>query len=51
LFAAFVVGTYKLVGKQIVTNAVNAALTAGYRLIGVLTFIFYDYLMFIIYYS
>lgn len=26
-------GTYQLVGKQIVANTVNAALTAGYRLI------------------
>ena len=30
----FVVGTYKLVGKETVSNAVDAALRAGYRLIG-----------------
>jgi len=29
-----VVGTHKIVGKQTVANTVDAALTAGYRLIG-----------------
>ena len=34
LFVIFIVGTYKLVGKQTVADALDAALTAGYHLIG-----------------
>jgi len=32
------VGTYKLVGKQTVADTVDAALAAGYRLIGMLKY-------------
>jgi len=38
LIVIVAVGTYKLVGKQAVTEAVDAALRAGYRLIGELKF-------------
>jgi len=40
LFVIVAVGTYKLVGKQAVTEVVDAALSAGYRLIGKLKFVF-----------
>jgi len=34
----FVVGTFRIIGKHTVASTVDAALAAGYRLIGMLKF-------------